>query len=318
MKQIPLRVLLACANEVWALDPRVLAQISTLLVMRAGGGYFSEEQIEARTAGGRQGQRGGAPDGKGASSIGIIPIVGLLSHRMGMMSDISGGTSAEAIAQDFRSMLADPSIKAIILDFDSPGGVSSGMEELAQEIFASRGVKPIIAQVNALCASAAYWIASAADEIVVTPSGQAGSIGTYTIHDDLSEAMAKAGVKETIIKAGKNKMIAPESQPLSEEAHGIIQARVNEAQAMFTRAVARGRNVSVSKVNDTFGQGLMFGAQELVNRGMADRVSSLAATCARFGADPHPVVTANTSAGRHFADMRASLDDMHKVLRTTR
>jgi signal peptide peptidase SppA len=310
-------LMLAVAGEVWALERSKLEAITQFLLFKADGGMFGEDEIQARAAGARQGQRGGAPPDS-SGGIGVLPIYGVMAQRMNLITHASGGTSMEQVAADFRTMLADPAIKAIILDIDSPGGTVSGTTELATEIYNSRGVKPIIAQVNSTAASGAYWIASQADEIAVTPSGQAGSIGVYTIHEDMSKALEKQGVKETIIKAGKYKMIAPESQPLSEEAHGIIQARVNEAQAMFTRAVARGRNVSVSKVNDTFGQGLMFGAQELVNRGMADRVSSLAATCARFGADPHPVVTANTSAGRHFADMRASLDDMHKVLRTTR
>jgi signal peptide peptidase SppA len=231
-----------------------------------------------------------------------------------MLTDISGGTSTQAIAQAFRAALSDPSIKAIIMEFDSPGGTAAGNEELAQEIYSSRGHKPVVAQVNSLCASAAYWIASACDEIAVTPSGQAGSIGTYSIHDDLSKAMEMAGHKETIIKSGKNKMMAPESQPLSDDARAVIQARVDQAQGMFTRAVARGRNVTQARVNSDFGQGLMFHAHELVKLGMADRVATLDDTIARFtGGHANPVAAAN-STGRQFSEMHSALGDARKAL----
>jgi signal peptide peptidase SppA len=307
-------LMLAVAGEVWALERSKLEAITQFLLFKADGGMFGEDEIQARTAGARQGQRGGAaPDSGGG--IGVLPIYGVMAQRMNLITHASGGTSMEQVAADFRTMLADPAIKAIILDIDSPGGTVSGTTELATEIYNSRGVKPIIAQVNSTAASGAYWIASQADEIAVTPSGQAGSIGVYTIHEDMSKALEKQGVKETIIKAGKYKMIAPESQPLSEEAHGIMQARVNESHAAFVKDVARGRGVAPATVTDRFGQGLMFGAQELVSRGMVDRVATLPQTLERFGVSVHPVATANTSPSRHFAEIRASLDDLHKHLR---
>jgi capsid assembly protease len=306
-------LMVACAGECWALEQTKLEAITSLLLFKAAGGQFSEAEIEARVAGGRQGQRGGAPDRGG--SIGVLPIYGVMAQRMNLITHASGGTSMEQVATDFRTMLADPSIKAIILDVDSPGGTVSGTTELATEIYNSRGVKPIIAQVNSTAASGAYWIASQADEIAVTPSGQAGSIGVYTVHEDISKALEQKGVKETIIKAGKYKMIAPESQPLSEEAHGIMQARVNESHAAFVKDVARGRGVARATVTDRFGQGLMFGAQELLNRGMADRVATLPQTLERFGATVNPIAAANTSGTRDFAEMRASLADIRKHLR---
>jgi signal peptide peptidase SppA len=308
-----LHVLAACSAEIWALEPRKLEAMSAFLLSKASSA-LGEHEIEARAPVGRQARQARTPDS--GSAIGVLPVYGILSQRMGIMTDISGGTSTEALAADFRAMLADPAIKAIVLDIDSPGGAVSGVAELADEIYNSRGVKPIVAQVNSMAASAAYWIASQANEIAVTTSGQAGSIGVYTIHDDLSVAMEKAGIKETIIKAGKNKLIAPESQPLSEQAHGVIQARVNQSYGMFTRTVARGRGVSVSKVNSDFGQGLMFPAGELVNRGMADKISTLPQTLERFGVSVHPVASANT--GRHLAEMSASIADLRKFLRTTR
>lgn len=287
-----LNVLLACAAEPWALQPEKLEAISRFLLFKATGGDFSAEEIEARVTQ-RQEQRAAQSDG----TIGILPIYGVLAQRMNMMQDISGGSSTEQIAAQFRVMLADPGTKAIVLDIDSPGGTVFGTEELAQEIYDSRGIKPIVAQVNSLAASAAYWIACQADEIVVTPSGQAGSIGVYTIHEDISKMLENEGIKETIVKAGKYKNEAPSSEPLSADAQAMLQRRVDEANAAFVNAVARGRgnNTTAATVNDRFGQGRMFGSAELVDRRMADRVATLPQTLERFGVTINPVASAARS-----------------------
>ncbi len=93
---------------------------------------------------------------------------------------------------DARSV--DFNIDTIVLDVDSPGGNYYGTPETSSKIRAARDSKPIIAVANSLAASAAYWIASAADEIVVTPSGDVGSIGVLAVHTDFSAANEKIGV----------------------------------------------------------------------------------------------------------------------------
>jgi ClpP class serine protease len=146
----------------------------------------------------------------------------------------------------------------------------------------------MIAHVNALAASAAYWIASAADEMVVTPTGSVGSIGVFGVHDDVSAAMEKMGVKKTIIKAGKYKADGVPFLPLSDDAAERMQARANAAYDMFVKAVARNRNVSQSTVRNGFGQGDTVDAEPAVAEGMADRVGTLEDTLQRFGATSYP------------------------------
>ncbi|MCC7371633.1 MAG: S49 family peptidase, partial [Chloroflexi bacterium] len=131
-------------------------------------------------------------------------------------------------------------------------------------------------------ASAAYWIASSADEIVVTPSGEVGSIGVFTAHEDISAALEAEGVTVTLISAGKYKTEGNPFEPLSEEARGAIQARVDDYYSMFVRAVARGRGVKPADVRGGFGQGRVVGADEAVRLGMADRVGTMAQTVERL------------------------------------
>lgn len=284
-----INILMNCASEPWALEKSKLIAVANFLRFKAAGGSYSAEELSRITQKREQEVR------KSEGAIGVLPIQGVIGERMNLLDDISGGTSTEMISRQLRGMLNDDAIKVIVLDINSPGGVARSVEELAAEIFAARGIKPIVAQVNTCAASAAYWIAAQADEVVVTPSGQAGSIGVYTIHEDVSEMLAKEGIKETFIYSGQYKVIGNAFEPLGDEAKSIIQKRVDELAASFTRGVAQGRNTTIKDVSENFGQGLMFGAEELVGRGMADRIATMAETLERFGVYLNPALSRHRS-----------------------
>jgi len=222
--------------------------------------------------------------------VGLLPIRGTIANRFNMMSSVSGGSSAEVLSRDFSAMMRDDDIKAVVLDVDSPGGTVAGTDELSAQIAGARGVKPIVAHVNGRAASAAYWIATAADEVVMSPSAMAGSIGILTAHDDLSKAMESRGVKTTLIHAGKYKVEGNPFGPLSDEAREHIQASVDKAHGHFINRVASNRHVSKKTVAEDFGQGRMFDADTSVSLGMADQIATLEQTLNRFGATSHQPV----------------------------
>jgi len=207
--------------------------------------------------------------------VAVIPVYGPISQRPDLLTYLFGGSTVQGIQGAFRQAMADPAVQAVVFDYDSPGGGIYGIPELADEIRAARGRKPIEAVADSLMASAAYWLASATDRISVTPSGEAGSIGVNAAHVDLSGAMEKAGEKWTLLSYGENKTAGNPYEPLSAEAAAILQARVDEYGRMFERSVAKGRGVSVEVVRATYGQGLVFGAKEAVTRGLADEVATL-------------------------------------------
>lgn len=285
-------ILSAFAAEPLAIQREKIGAITSFLIFKAEGGKFSSDERAARITKKRETEVSKSPGG-----VGIIPVYGVLAQRMDMFSEISGGTSYQALRQMVHEAIANDDIKAIILDFDSPGGTVPGTEELAAELRALRGGdKPIIAQVNALAASAAYWIASATDEIVVTPSGRAGSIGVYTSHDDISEFLAQKGIKRTYLAAGKHKVDGNEAEPLGEDARAHIMELVEQSYQKFVAAVADGRGVSKSRVEETYGQGRLFGAEALLDRGMVDRIATLEQTLARFGVNAEPDVVRRVKA----------------------
>lgn len=294
------RVIMACVGELWAIDEAKLHEITAFLMLKAEGGMVAPEDL-ARITQKQQREVAAAP-----GDIALLPVFGTLAPRMNMMADLSdgGGTSMMQLAATFRAALADPGIKAIVFDHDSPGGTAAGTGELAAEILDSRGVKPIIAQINHTSASAAYWLASAADEIVVTPGGQAGSLGVYRIHEDVSKMLEQKGIKPTIIASDGSpfKVEDTNTQPLSAEALAHHKERVNQVFDRMVRSIAEGRGTTLTAVRDRFGQGRMFGAEELMSRGMADRIDTLEATLERFGSGAfNPVANATRAQVREAA-----------------
>jgi len=272
-------IMMALCEERWAIEQAKMQMILDFMSEQTAGIKFDAAEIEARIG---KGQEKAVARQEGA--VAIIPIRGVIANRMSMLDDISGGTSSEGLGRAIQSAVRDEGIKAIVFDVDSPGGAVSGATEISQMIYDARGIKPIVAHVNARAASKAYWIASAADEIVVTASGAVGSIGVLGVHDDLSGAMEKAGIKKTIISAGKFKADGNPFAPLGDDVRDRIQSSVDAAYDSFVRDVARNRNVSLAAVREGFGQGDMVDAAQAVAEGMADRVGSLEETLQRFGA----------------------------------
>lgn len=271
MQREPLtRVQRLIREQPWAMLEPAFEAMAEVVDRWAAGVTLSAEDIEAIVAARRLPPSSAAP-----GAVAVIPVQGVISHRMNMLSDISGGTSTERLGAAIRAALEDARVSSILLDVDSPGGSVHGVEELADEIFAARGRKPIVAAVNATAASAAYWLASQADELVVTPSGEVGSIGVFTFHDNLSAMAEKVGVQRTYIHAGRYKVEGHPFAPLSDEAHAYLQARVDEVHGVFVKHVARGRKASQARVRDEFGQGRMVAASEAVALGMADREETL-------------------------------------------
>jgi signal peptide peptidase SppA len=272
------RILRDFASQLWAIEPQRLLDMRDVLLMRAQGGKASPEFIQEYC--GLQAQ---APREAKAGAVAVIGLRGIISHRIEQVQDISGpgGTSVEGFTRRFRAALNSSDVSAIVFDVDSPGGSVDGVPELAAEIREARGKKPIIAATNTLSASAAFWIAAAAEEITITPSGQTGSIGVFAAHEDISAALEQEGRQITLVHAGKFKVEGNPFEPLTDEARANIQTRVDEVFGMFVDAVAAGRNVSSKRVRSDMGEGRVVGAREALERGMVDRIETFDETIAR-------------------------------------
>lgn len=273
-------VVRAVAETPWAILPSALATILEIVSLRANGFRFSDEEIQERirTNAASRNSRGAYV----AGTVAVIPIYGMIVPKATLFTQISGGTSLDQFASDLRDAAADEQISAILLDVDSPGGSTDMLTETAAIMRDLRGTKPIAAIANPLCASAAMWLASQADEISATPSGMYGSQGVIAAHEDISAALAMEGIKTTLVTSGRYKAEFTSLEPLSEEAQQRLQALVDDANGMFVADVAKGRGVTAKTVRDGYGQGRMFTAREALDAGMIDRIETFEQAFARL------------------------------------
>jgi ClpP class serine protease len=188
-------------------------------------------------------------------------------RRANLFTAISGATSYDILRRDLQVALDDPSLTAIVLNFDTPGGEVTGVDELAKAIFAARSQKRIVAYVGGMAASAGYWLASQASEIVIAETAVLGSIGVRAVVYDTSKQDAEKGRYEFISSRAPGKR----TDVTSDEGRARIQRTIDALEDVFIATVAKGRGVTIEDVVARFGGGdVLVGAAALA-AGMADR-----------------------------------------------
>lgn len=198
----------------------------------------------------------------------ILPIAGPITRYANLFSDISGGTSIEMFARDFKVALDDPSVSSILLHVDSPGGQVNGTGELSDMIYAARGQKPIVAYISHEGASAAYWLASAADSVVVSPSALVGSIGVIAT---VADSARKPGDDFQFVSSQSPRK---RPDPHTKDGKSQIQTVIDDLAEVFVETVARNRGVSSQTVLEQYGAGDVLVGLNAVEAGLADSIGS--------------------------------------------
>lgn len=262
-------------NSPWAIIPDKLAEITEIYGRHLRGDKIDLSVIEAQIGKPLANQQRAYDIAYGG--VALLPVEGVLSKRMNMFSRISGGASTQILARDLRAALADPQVKSVILTIDSPGGTVDGTQEAARAVLGARsGDKPVVAWIDGMAASAAYWIASAADSIHLGAATDiVGSIGVAMQHVDYSQQDVKFGIKRTDIYSGKYKRIASDTTPLSEEGRAYLQAQSDYYYSLFVEAVAQQRGVDVEQVLKDMADGRIFIGQQAIDNGLVDQGSTL-------------------------------------------
>jgi signal peptide peptidase SppA len=205
----------------------------------------------------------------------------------------------------------NPRIGAIVIDVNSPGGTVFGLTAITDKIFNARGKKPIIAVTNSLMASAAYFIASAADEIIADPDSLTGCVGTISVHLEYSKFLEDAGITPSIFSAGKFKAEGNQFTPLTDEARAEFQKAVDDYAATFYAAVARNRNVTVTKVKADFGQGRVLRAEAAKAVNMIDRIPTLQSVIERLQSTSAASSNSRTKAKLTAAQAKVKVHEMN-------
>lgn len=252
----------------WAITPAALENILSISNREFGRDAFIEAVLK----------RDGEPLAKSYTvemrdGVAVIPITGPIFPRANLFTWISGATSIEILAKDFNAALENPAVKAIVLNIDSPGGETTGISEFANMVYAARGKKPVTAYVYGLGASAAYWIASAAERIVMADIALVGCIGVVSVMTDARERDKKSGIVTHEIVSSRT----PKKRPdiTTDAGKAQVQKIVDDLADVFISTVARNRGVTEEKVQSDYGQGdVMLGAVAL-DAGMVDEIGNL-------------------------------------------
>jgi signal peptide peptidase SppA len=285
-----LRNVVGLLGRPWAITPEGFDTVCAIIDRRAAGIRLDDEQIREVIAESRaefearHPHAAGFMAGDNQAKVAVISLYGTITPRPVMNVSGGGGAPLTKFMDAFQQADADPNVRAILLDVDSPGGSVDMVAEAAAMIAAAS--TPTTAIANTTMGSAAYYLASQADEVVASPSAVVGSIGVFARHVDNSEALKMEGLNVTLISAGEFKTEGNPYEPLSDTARAAMQAMVDEFYGAFVDAVASGRGVSADEVRNGFGQGRMLTAQAALAAGMVDRVETFDQTIARLVSQP--------------------------------
>ena len=219
-------------------------------------------EIEANAAGGWE-------FAKAINNNMVISVSGVLARYNNCVSMLFDQTTYQGIRSSLDSAINDSSIKAIIMDFDTPGGMVNGVSELGDFIAEAKKKKPIYAHVSNMAASAGYWLASQCTSIQMAKTAVVGSIGVVATivksseDDDETYEIVSSNAPNKRLKAG------------TEDFDNAVQKELDGLETIFLETVANGRGVSVDTVRSDFGGGSTFLAEEAISRGMADGIGTL-------------------------------------------
>lgn len=254
---MPNKIMQALCSNSWAITPHALQNIA-LIASRQNETVEAVEKKLGRKLDNTQ-------TTKVRGSTAIIPVSGPIFRYANMFTDISGATSIAVLARDFNEALENSAIENIILEIDSPGGQVAGVSEFADMVRAAH--KPVIAYVSDMGASAAYWIAAAADEIVISKTSVVGSIGVVAT----LSAANDDGTIEIVSTQSPDKRVDVKTK----EGRGKIQKEIDSLAKVFVSSVAVFRGVDEETVLADFGKGGVLVGEDAVAVGMVDRVGSL-------------------------------------------
>lgn len=205
-------------------------------------------------------------------SVAVVDVFGVLAHRGGIDGMSSYVLGYDSIARRLETAVADPDVRSIVLNMDTPGGEAAAVFDLTDQVREVSKRKPVHAVIGDMAASAGYAIASAADSISITRTGMAGSIGVVMRHVDASRQMKKAGLAIEHIYAGAHKVDGHPFAPLTAEVRADLQAEVDKVYDLFVETVAENRVMDPADVRAT--EARMYTGGEAVKVGLADRIET--------------------------------------------
>jgi signal peptide peptidase SppA len=248
-----------------------------------------------------------------AAGIAFIPVHGMLINRFS--GSYSFATGYNFIRSQMFAAQADPDVLGIVFDYNTYGGTAAGCGELSKDMFETRDKKPTLGVIDHSCYSAGYFIGSANDRLVSSPSSGVGSIGCVSMHVDMSEMLKQDGIKITFIKSGKEKTDGNPYEPLSKTAEATIQRSVDYHASAFFEAVERNRGIDESEIRAF--QARCFDPPGALENGLIDAVETPSEAVSSFLnslSGGVPAMTTQNNAGGTAPAPGLSAADVAKIV----
>ena len=225
-------------------------------------------------------------------SAGLLAVMVLLAVGSALLPDRWKSPSGEIALVRIQGMLMDsqnivrqlsnyrhnPNVRGIVLRIDSPGGAVAPAQEIYNEIMKLKADhKTVYASMGTVAASGGYYIACAANYVLANPGTLTGSIAAVMAFSNIEELTDKIGVKPIIIKSGKYKDVGSPMRGMKPEERKLLQSVVDDVHQQFIQAVAKGRGLPVSEVNEIADGRIMTGQQALTLK-LVDEMGGLEKT----------------------------------------
>lgn len=219
--------------------------------------------------------------------LGLLTVLALLSLMIALL--FRGSPMGDKVAlvriegpiidsknpiDEIKEYVKDPSVKAIVLRVDSPGGGVAPSQEIYEEVKKAVAKKKIVVSMGSLAASGGYYISAPASRIVANPGTLTGSIGVIMEIPNLEGLMNKVGVKTEVIKSGRHKDIASVFRGIGREEREILQGVLDDVHDQFIKAVAEGRKMLPDQVRK-LADGRIFTGKQAVGMGLVDELGNL-------------------------------------------
>lgn len=275
-----------------------------------GAGLFAPKHLSRRWAARVPTARGSdgypLPYGMVGGSVAVVAIDGPLSQRGGWFAGYDQVTEAA------RAAFADPSVRAVVLKINSPGGVAAGCFEASRALasMSRASGKPLYAYADEMADSGAYALACAAQGIYLPPSGEVGSVGVLSSVVSMARGLEAEGVDVRVIRSGARKALGHPADPMSDDTIAREQADVDALAGQFFALVAAARSMSPQAVADLEGDTRLGAAA--VSAGLADGVCTFDELCARAALAAGSLPTSRAPSAETNPHMRDSMMEEEK------
>jgi protease IV len=218
-------------------------------------------------------------DGRGwfPDKVAIIELEGMLLNARtgGFLQATENKTSL--FMQQLERAEYDPSVKAVVLRINSPGGTVTATDIMYEALqrFKKKTHKPVIASTQDMCASGGYYVACGADKIVAHPTSVVGSIGVLFQTLEFEDGLKKLGIRTDAIKSSQLKDMGTPFKHLDPDAREVMQGIVDEYYARFKGIVTTNRPITDPKVLALVTDGRVFSGARSVELGLADQTGRL-------------------------------------------